>query len=137
MQHLVRLPLRGQRRLGSTRRVLPSCFPFDCAAVKGGTSTNADQCKRAWGDAYNPRRTTAEPHTMASIEELAERVERLLLRHEELQRTHTLTVQQLGAVSAERDSLKSRLAAARQRVDALLDRLPQSDPTAEAEDTHS
>jgi hypothetical protein len=27
-------------------------------------------------------------------------------------------------VSAERDSLKSRLAAARQRVDALLDRLP-------------
>ncbi|HWH75234.1 MAG TPA: DUF904 domain-containing protein [Methylibium sp.] len=74
---------------------------------------------------------------MASIEELAERVERLLLRHEELQRTHTLTVQQLGAVSAERDSLKSRLAAARQRVDALLDRLPQSDPTAEAEDTHS
>jgi ABC-type phosphate transport system auxiliary subunit len=61
---------------------------------------------------------------MATIEELAERVERLLLRHEELQRTHRLTVQQLGTVSAERDSLKSRLAAARQRVDALLDRLP-------------
>ena len=73
---------------------------------------------------------------MASIEELAERVERLLLRHEELQRTHTLTLQQLGAVSAERDSLKSRLAAARQRIDALLDRLPQNDsPAAEAQDT--
>ena len=79
---------------------------------------------------------------MASIEELADRVERLLLRHEELQRTHTLTLQQLGAVSAERDSLKSRLAAARQRIDALLDRLPVNEPTAdtgtaEAQDTRA
>jgi hypothetical protein len=63
---------------------------------------------------------------MATIEELAERVERLLLRHEELQRTHRLTVQQLGTVSAERDSLKSRLGAARSRVDALLERLPET-----------
>ncbi len=63
---------------------------------------------------------------MATIDELAERVERLLLRHEELQRTHALTVQQLGVVGAERDSLRSRLAAARQRIDALLDRLPAS-----------
>ena len=61
---------------------------------------------------------------MASIEDLADRVERLLLRHEELQRTHALTTAQLVTVAAERDSLKSRLAAARQRVDALLDRLP-------------
>lgn len=75
---------------------------------------------------------------MASIEELADRVERLLLRHEELQRTHTLTLQQLGAVSAERDSLKSRLAAARQRIDALLDRLPVNEPSgAEAQDTRA
>lgn len=68
---------------------------------------------------------------MATIEELAERVERLLLRHEELQRTHTLTVQQLGAVSTERDSLRSRLAAARQRIDALLDRLPVTEAPAD------
>ena len=34
--------------------------------------------------------------------------------------------QQLQAVSAERDSLKSRLAAARARIDALLARLPES-----------
>jgi len=61
---------------------------------------------------------------MATIDELAERVERLLLRHEELRRTHALAVQQLGVVMAERDSLRSRLAAARQRIDALLDRLP-------------
>ncbi len=69
---------------------------------------------------------------MASIDKLAERVERLLLRHEELQRTHALTLQQLLTVESERDSLKSRLSAARQRIDALLDRLPLHDPTANA-----
>jgi uncharacterized protein (TIGR02449 family) len=71
---------------------------------------------------------------MASIEELGDRVERLLLRHGELQRTHALTVQQLAVVVAERDSLRSRLAAARQRVDALIARLPaeESAPRGEA-----
>lgn len=58
------------------------------------------------------------------IDQLTERVERLLLRHEELQRTNQLLMEQVQALSAERDSLKSRLLAARARVDALLDRLP-------------
>ena len=61
---------------------------------------------------------------MAKIEELAERVDRLVLRHQELKRTSTLIEQQLVAVSAERDSLRSRLTAARSRIDALLERLP-------------
>ena len=61
---------------------------------------------------------------MSKIEELAERVERLLLRHEELTRTNALLQQQLNAVTAERDSLRSRLGAARARIDALLERLP-------------
>ena len=61
---------------------------------------------------------------MSRPEDLAERIERLVLRHEELQRTNALLAQQLGSVSAERDSLRSRLAAARSRIDALLDRLP-------------
>jgi uncharacterized protein (TIGR02449 family) len=61
---------------------------------------------------------------MAKIDELAERVERLVLRHEELKRTNGLLEQQLTVVSAERDNLKSRLAAARARIDALLERLP-------------
>ena len=61
---------------------------------------------------------------MAKIEDLAERVDRLVLRHQELQRTSTLIEQQLVAVTAERDSLRSRLAAARSRIDALLERLP-------------
>jgi len=61
---------------------------------------------------------------MAKLEELAERVDRLVLRHQELKRTSALIEQQLAAVTAERDSLRSRLAAARGRIDALLDRLP-------------
>jgi chromosome segregation ATPase len=61
---------------------------------------------------------------MSKLQELASRVERLVVRHAELQRTRTLIEQQLAAVTAERDSLRSRLAAARSRIDALLERLP-------------
>ena len=61
---------------------------------------------------------------MAKLEDLAERVDRLVLRHQELKRTSALIEQQLSSVSAERDSLRSRLAAARARIDALLARLP-------------
>ena len=64
------------------------------------------------------------------MEQLAERVERLLLRHEELQRTNALLVAQVESLTQERDSLKSRLSAARARVDALLDRLPDIKNTA-------
>lgn len=61
---------------------------------------------------------------MATLLDLAERVERLLLRHEELERTNALLRQQLAGLTAERDSLRSRLNAARGRIDALLERLP-------------
>jgi uncharacterized protein (TIGR02449 family) len=61
---------------------------------------------------------------MATLQDLAERLDRLLLRHHELERTNRLLQQQLAAVSSERDSLKSRLTAARARIDALLERLP-------------
>lgn len=61
---------------------------------------------------------------MAQFENLAERVDRLVLRHQELKRSSALVEQQLAAVTAERDSLRSRLAAARSRIDALLERLP-------------
>jgi uncharacterized protein (TIGR02449 family) len=62
---------------------------------------------------------------MSQIEELADRVERLLLRHEEVQRTNALLREQLAAVAHERDNLRSRLNAARSRIDVLLDRLPR------------
>jgi uncharacterized protein (TIGR02449 family) len=58
------------------------------------------------------------------IDQITERVERLLVRYEELMRTNALLNQQVDTLTQERDSLKSRLGAARARVDALLERLP-------------
>jgi cell division protein ZapB len=59
------------------------------------------------------------------IDQIAERVERLLVRYEELQRTNALLAEQVEKLTQERDSLRSRLSAARSRVDALLERLPE------------
>ena len=67
---------------------------------------------------------------MSKLDDLVERVDRLVIRHTELKRTSALIEQQLAAVTAARDSLKSRVAAARSRVDALLTRLP-SEPAAD------
>ena len=65
--------------------------------------------------------------TTLQIDQITERVERLLVRYEELQRTNALLSVQVDGLMQERDSLKSRLGAARARVDALLDRLPRPD----------
>ena len=62
----------------------------------------------------------------SQIDQITERVDRLLVRYEELQRTNALLAQQVTALTNERDSLKSRLNAARARVDALLERLPDT-----------
>lgn len=58
---------------------------------------------------------------------LADRVERILIRYEELKRTKALLEERLNLVTTERDSLRSRLFAARSRIDSLLDRLPPSE----------
>jgi chromosome segregation ATPase len=60
------------------------------------------------------------------IDQITERVDRLLVRYAELQRTNVLLTNQVESLAQERDTLKSRLSAARARVDALLDRLPQA-----------
>ncbi len=60
------------------------------------------------------------------IDQITERVERLLMRYEELQRTNALLSEQVNMLTLERDSLRSRLSAARARVDALIERLPES-----------
>ena len=62
--------------------------------------------------------------TQPSLDLIAERVERLLVLHEELQRTNTLLTDQVTALTQERDLLRLRLQAARARVDALIERLP-------------
>ena len=69
---------------------------------------------------------------MAKLDDLAERVDRLVLRHQELKRTTALIAEQLVTVTSERDSLRSRLSAARLRVDALLERLPAELPAEKA-----
>ena len=58
------------------------------------------------------------------LDPVLERVERLIVRYEELKRTNDLLVSQVDSLTQERDSLKSRLQAARSRIDGLLDRLP-------------
>ncbi|MDD2843692.1 MAG: DUF904 domain-containing protein [Rhodoferax sp.] len=66
---------------------------------------------------------------LTPIDQIAERVDRLLLRYEELKRTNALLYQEIESLAQERDSLKSRLSAARARVDVLLSRLPESGTT--------
>ena len=68
------------------------------------------------------------------IDQIAERVERLLVRHEEVQRTNALLQEQVNALTRERDALKSRLAAARTRLDAVLEQLPRTIPSQDATD---
>ena len=60
----------------------------------------------------------------SQIDQITERVERLLVRYEELMRTNALLNRQMDSITLERDSLKSRLGAARARVETLLERLP-------------
>lgn len=74
--------------------------------------------------AYNQSLTRKPREAMPSLTDLLERVERLLLRHDELKRTNALLQEQVLHLSQERDSLRSRLNAARGRIDALLERLP-------------
>ena len=70
----------------------------------------------------------ANQHTQ--IEQITERVERLLVRYEELQRTNLLLEEQVMVLTHERDTFQARLNAARARVDALIDRLPNGSPAA-------
>lgn len=62
---------------------------------------------------------------MSRIDQLTDRIERLLLRHEELHRINALLTEQVATLTQERDSLRARLAAARARIDVLIDKLPQ------------
>lgn len=62
---------------------------------------------------------------MSQLQELAQRVEHLLLRYEELQRTNALLEQQVNDLEQERHILQLRLNTARARIDSLLSRVPE------------
>ena len=62
--------------------------------------------------------------TTSILDPVAERVEPLLAKYEALVQTNRLLTEEIEAVRKERDSLQSRLKAARARVDDLIERLP-------------
>lgn len=122
VENRVHLPLRGQRRLGALVGHAP-LLPVELRHENHTASTNAF-ILRGTGTAkpYNAELMS----NRTQIDQIADRVERLLLRYEELQRTNALLTTQVETLAQERDSLKSRLSAARARVDALLERLPET-----------
>lgn len=94
----------------------------DEAGIVGGVVQGRSTMARPWKDGLH----------MPQIDDLADRVERLLIRYDELKRTNGLLQQQLATVTHERDSLRSRLNAARHRIDTLLERLPDAAPATAA-----
>ena len=64
--------------------------------------------------------------TPICLDQVANQIERLLLCYEELRRTNSLLQSQLQEATQERDLLKTRLLAARTRLDAALERLPEA-----------
>ncbi len=78
------------------------------------------------------RMTSATPSALeVQLDDLADKVERLALRHAELRRTNALLEQRVQQLDLERDALRTRLGQARTRVDRLLERLP---PVADSND---
>jgi hypothetical protein len=107
-------------------------LPVELQHVNHTASTNSRDSTP--GPAANPTIAFAmsNPTPLDPItERITERVERLLLRYEELQRTNALLNEQVDVLTHERDSLRSRLSAARARVDALLERLPENASTSQ------
>ena len=117
----VRLTVAGAAQVGVAVASDTVLLPVELRHVNHTASTNGvDFIRNNLRKPYNVRSMPIQ----VQIEQIAERVERLLLRHAELQRTNALLSAQVESLTAERDSFKSRLGAARARVDALLDRLP-------------
>jgi len=125
-RHFVHLPLRGQRRLGLLLASVTLLLPVELRRALHTTSTNAAHSSRADSlpDPTLAPLQCAPMSNLSPIDQVTERVERLLLRHAELLRTNQLLNREIDSLTQERDSLKSRLNAARARVEALLERLP-------------
>ena len=115
------LTVAGAAQAGHAMFGATSLLPVELRYVNHTASTNGVILR-----AYQMRPSTIAGcmDAPSTTDQIAERVERLLVRHAELQRTNALLASQVAALTQERDSLKSRLSAARARVDALLERLP-------------
>lgn len=62
--------------------------------------------------------------SQTQIDQIADRVERLLLHHAELQLRNRELERELEQLGQERDALRQRLQLASGRLDALLEQLP-------------
>lgn len=69
---------------------------------------------------YNVGQMASQNH----IDQITERVERLLVRHEEMQRTVALLTQQVHDLTQQRNQLSNQNQAALQRLEALIQQLP-------------
>ncbi len=121
-RRLVCLTVAGAAQVGCCRASGTTfLLPVELRCVNHFASTNGCIVERIdFQEPYNRDQMS----DAQSIDQIAERVERLLLRHEELQRTNALLQKQVHDLEVERDLLKSRLNAARARIDALLERIP-------------
>ena len=101
-------------------------LPVELQRVNHTASTNCEDSTRQ--NSAHSTMTAAMSNKLQAdqIDQITERVERLLLRYDEMQRTNALLCEQVNLLTQERDSLRSRLSAARARVDALIERLPES-----------
>ena len=117
----------AQVRQSATR--LTTLLPVELRRVSHTASTNLQ---------ILPQIACTKPYNISPmsnqnpIDQITERVDRLLARHAELARANALLLAQVASLTQERDSLKSRLSAARARVDALIDRLPDTSSVPEA-----
>lgn len=121
-RRLVCLTVAGAAQVGCCR-AYDSTFllPVELRCVNHTASTNSVIVNPLEGqEPYNRgQMSDAQP-----LDQIAERVERLLLRHEELQRTNALLQSQVHDLEVDRDLLLARLNAARARIEALIERLP-------------
>ena len=101
-------------------------LPVELQHVNHAASTNSGNSTRQ--NTPHPTIDSAMPN-QHQIDQITERVEQLLLRYEELQRINAQLGERVTTLTQERDSLRSRLSAARARVDALIERLPDTTDT--------
>jgi cell division protein ZapB len=101
-------------------------LPVELQHVNHAASTNSGHSTRQNTPDPTIANAMLNQHPIDPIDQITERVEQLLLRYAQLQRTNAQLLEQVTALSHERDSLRSRLSAARARVDALIERLPET-----------